>query len=71
MLSLIGLDMIGARILPESFDELTVEDAREILERMPAHKRSTAWMMIERPTGGTPRYVCVQDPRRHRGVIAN
>ena len=33
--ALIGLDMIEARILPQTFDELTVEEAREILERMP------------------------------------
>ena len=46
-LSLIGLDMIEARILPQSFDELTVEDAREILERMPEKKSATAWMMID------------------------
>jgi hypothetical protein len=45
--SLIGLDMIEARILPETFVELTVEDAREILERMPEQRSKTAWMMID------------------------
>lgn len=28
---LIGLDVVEARILPQSFDEMTVEEAREIL----------------------------------------
>jgi hypothetical protein len=45
---LIGLDMVEARILPKSFDEMTVEEAREILGRMPQNKTSTAWMI-----GGT------------------
>jgi RNA polymerase sigma factor (sigma-70 family) len=43
---LIGLDMIGTRILPETFDEVTVEEAREILGRMPADRSGVAWMMI-------------------------
>ncbi len=38
--------MMESRVLPESFDELTVEVAREILERMPENKPNTAWMMI-------------------------
>ena len=38
--------MIEARILPQTFDDLTVEDAREILERTPDKKPSTASMMI-------------------------
>jgi hypothetical protein len=45
--ALIGLDMIEARIVPDTFDELTVEDAREILDRMPEQKPRTAWMMID------------------------
>ncbi len=47
MVSLVGPDMIEARIVPQTFDELTVEDAREILERMPEQKSPTAWMMID------------------------
>ena len=39
--------MIEARVLPESFDELTVEDTREILERSPATRSPVAWMMID------------------------
>ena len=35
---LIGLDMVEARILPQSFDEMTVEEAREILGRMPRNE---------------------------------
>jgi hypothetical protein len=46
---LIGLDLIEARILPQTFDELTVEAAREILGRMPDYpnQSKTAWMMID------------------------
>jgi hypothetical protein len=43
---LIGLDMIEARILPETFDEVTVEEAHEILGRMPPDRSGVAWMMI-------------------------
>ena len=43
---IIGLDMIAGRILPETFNELTVEDAREILERQPDYKPRTAWMAV-------------------------
>ncbi len=39
--------MIEARIVPQTFDEMTVEEAREILERMPETKSSTAWMMFD------------------------
>ncbi len=46
LVTLIGLEMIEARILPQSFDELTVEQAREILERVPEDRSHTAWMMI-------------------------
>ena len=46
-LSLIGLDMIEARIVPLTFDELTVEEAREILDRMPKNKSRISWMMID------------------------
>jgi hypothetical protein len=46
--------MIEARILPQAFDVLTVEAAREILDRMPANRDSTARMainpdLLERP----------------------
>jgi hypothetical protein len=43
---LVGLDMMEVRILPQSFDEMTVEEAREILGRMPEKMPSTAWMML-------------------------
>ena len=43
---IIGLDMIAGRILPETFNELTAEDAREILERQPDYKPRTAWMAV-------------------------
>ena len=46
-LSLIGLDMIEARIEPLTFDELTVEESREILERKPENNSSISWMMID------------------------
>jgi hypothetical protein len=45
--NLIGLDMVEARISPQTFDEWTVEEAREILERMPEQRSRTAWMMID------------------------
>ncbi len=45
--ALIGLDMVEARILPQSFGELTVEDAREILDRQPGNPSGTAWMSID------------------------
>jgi hypothetical protein len=55
LFGLIGLDTIEARILPETFEELTVEDTREILARMPESKPRAAWMTVsfelaERPT---------------------
>jgi hypothetical protein len=42
--SLIGLEMVEARILPQTFDDMTVEEAREILERAPERRSDTAWM---------------------------
>jgi hypothetical protein len=52
--ALIGLDVTEARILPHTFDELSVEEAREILDRKPANTSRTAWMtsdaqLAERP----------------------
>ncbi len=46
-LMLIGLDMVEARVLPESFDALTVEEVREILDRVPSAVPRNAWMMID------------------------
>ncbi len=51
---LAGLEMTVARIIPQSFDELTVEEAREILERTPQQKARGAWLtaanhLTERP----------------------
>jgi hypothetical protein len=45
--AIIGLDMIEAHIVPQTFDELTVQEAREILERMPEKKSSISWMMVD------------------------
>jgi RNA polymerase sigma factor (sigma-70 family) len=45
--ALVGLDMIDARILPQSFDEMTVEEAREILGRMPKNRYPATHMMID------------------------
>jgi hypothetical protein len=45
--TLIGLDMIEARIVPGTFEELTVEEAREILGRMPPNRTRMVWMMID------------------------
>jgi hypothetical protein len=45
--TLIGLDMLEARIVPGTFDELTVEEAREIMGRMPSNRTGIAWMMID------------------------
>jgi RNA polymerase sigma factor (sigma-70 family) len=42
---LIGLDVVEARILPQSFDEMTVEEACEILGRLPRNETRTAWML--------------------------
>lgn len=42
-----GLDMIVTRILPQSFQEMTVEDAREILGRMPRYRSNLALMMMD------------------------
>jgi hypothetical protein len=43
---LLGLDMIEARVLPQSFDDMTVEEAREILGRKPEDKTGRAWMLV-------------------------
>ncbi len=52
-IALIGLGMIDARILPQIFDELTVEEAREILGRMPSRSGNPSMMidaqLAERP----------------------
>ena len=42
---LTGIDMIEARILPQSFDELTVEDVREILQRVPEQESKSEWIL--------------------------
>jgi hypothetical protein len=44
---LIGLEMIEARILPQSFEELTVEEVREILDRSPANRSRTVRFTID------------------------
>jgi RNA polymerase sigma factor (sigma-70 family) len=44
--ALFGFDMIAERIMPETFDELTVEEAREILGRTPKEPTRPAWMSI-------------------------
>jgi hypothetical protein len=44
---LIGLEMVEARILPRTFDELTVEEARELFERKPEQKNAIASMMLD------------------------
>jgi hypothetical protein len=46
--------MTEARIVPRTFDELTVEQAREILERVPNQKLEITWLLndenlVERP----------------------
>ena len=46
-ISLIGLDMTQARIVPLTFDELTVEEVRDIMDRMPKNEPSISWMMID------------------------
>ena len=68
---LIGLDMTEARILPQTFDEMTVEEAREILGRIPANRTGSREDDGRYPPDRTPRHVRVPDPRRHRGVIAD
>ena len=40
-----GFDMTEVRIPPQSFDELTVEDAREILQRVPEQKSKSVRML--------------------------
>ena len=67
---LIGLDMIEARVLPESFDELTVEDTREILERSPTAKRpSVAWMMIDAQLAERPDTFAFKTPKGTVGLL--
>lgn len=41
---LIGLEIDQARILSESFEEMTVEEAREILGRSPETRGRVAWI---------------------------
>jgi hypothetical protein len=45
--ALIGLDMLRARILPQSFDDMSVEGAREILDRILENQSGTMWMEID------------------------
>jgi peroxiredoxin len=46
--SCLGLDMLAAQIVPITFDEVTVEEARDILGRSPHGDRSPiAWMSID------------------------
>jgi hypothetical protein len=51
---LIGLEMIEARVLPQTFDELTPAETRAILDRFPPSKPRTAWMMIDPTLTGRP-----------------
>jgi len=41
-----GLEMTVARIIPHTFDELSVEEAGDILERTADQKSSAAWMLF-------------------------
>jgi hypothetical protein len=46
LVSLVGLDMIAARIVPQTFDDLSVEEARVILDRAVPSRRSYATQMM-------------------------
>ena len=45
-IELIGLEMTVARLIPQTFDERTVEDAREILGRTPDQRPLAVWINV-------------------------
>ena len=47
MLQLIGIDMVAMPLRPKAFDQLSVEQAREILGRSVAREPSITWMSID------------------------
>lgn len=55
IVQLVGLDMVARRVLPESFDEMSVEKVEEILNRRPEEKSELAWMS---PQTGTEHRPC-------------
>jgi len=54
IVQLIGLDMVARRVLPRSFDEMSVERVKEILNRRPAEKSELAWMSPQTGTEDQP-----------------
>jgi len=44
LVQLVGLDMVARRVLPRSFDDMSIEEVQEILNRRPAEKSELAWM---------------------------
>jgi hypothetical protein len=43
-LELDGLDMVALLVVPSAFDEMTVEDVRDLIGRYPQEERNIAWM---------------------------
>ena len=46
--------MVARRVLPRSFDEMSVERVKEILNRRPAEKSEFAWMSPQTGTEDQP-----------------
>ncbi len=54
IVQLVGLDMVARRVLPRSFDEMSIEKLKEILNRRPAEKSELAWMSPQTGTENQP-----------------
>ena len=54
IVQLVGLGMVARRVLPGSFDEMSIEEVQDILNRRPEEKSEMAWMSPQSGTANRP-----------------
>ncbi len=65
-LTFLGPGMIAGRILPETFNELTPRDARELLERVRLADPNISWIKVDRQLAEKPDTFAF---KTHEGVV--
>ncbi len=69
IVQLIGLDMVARRVLPRSFDEMSVEKIKEILDRWPVEKAERAWMSPQTGTEDQPDTFVIKTRNGNVGLL--